>query len=282
MFIDPVERFPGKVLVIAPHMDDEMLACGGTMALLPDKQRIHLIYATDGMKSPAPIVPWRDAITADLGETRVQEAREALELIGVPSENAHFLRLPEAELQQHKEDLRHCLNEQIEQIKPDFIFIPFRYDRHPDHLAINHVVTNAHRQLKWQSQISEYFVYYRWRLLPAKDVRLYVKPKHLLEVDTSEVADEKRAALDCFRSQTTHFYDWQTRPILTPMLLEDTSKTAELFLLYDSHFPGASIFSKSVPWIRFVHRAEPFLQKSKYLVGANLKRLISRDNNATG
>jgi LmbE family N-acetylglucosaminyl deacetylase len=281
MFIDPVETFPGTVLVIAPHMDDEMLACGGTMALLPDKHRIHLIYATDGMKSPAPIVPWRDAITADLGETRVQEAREALELIGVPSGNAYFLRLPEAELQQHKEELRRCLVEKIEQIQPDFIFMPFRYDRHPDHLAINHVVMAAHQEHNWQSQIIEYFVYYRWRLLPARDVRLYVKPEHLLEVDTAGVAREKRAALDCFRSQTTIFYDWQTRPILTPMLLDETSQTPELFLRYDSNFPGASVFANSVPWIRFVHRAEPFLQKSKYLIGANLKRLIGRGNHGT-
>lgn len=282
MFIDPVNTFPGKLLIIAPHMDDEMLACGGTMALLPDKQRIHLIYATDGMRSPAPIVPWRDEITADLGETRVREAQEALSLIGVPPSNAHFLRLPEAELQEHKEELRRCLIERIEQIQPDLIFMPFRYDRHPDHLAINHVITAAHSQHNWRSQIIEYFVYYRWRLLPARDVRLYIRPEHLLEVDTSEVAEEKRAALDCFRSQTTHFYDWQTRPILTPMLLDDTSQTPELFLRYDSQFPGPSIFAKSIPWIRFVHRAEPFLQKSKYLVGANFKRLIGRDSNATG
>jgi LmbE family N-acetylglucosaminyl deacetylase len=282
MFIDPVNTFPGKLLIIAPHMDDEMLACGGTMALLPDKQRIHLIYATDGMRSPAPIVPWRDEITADRGDTRVREAQEALSLIGVPPSNAHFLRLPEAELQEHKEELRRCLIERIEQIQPDLIFMPFRYDRHPDHLAINNVITAAHSQHNWRSQIIEYFVYYRWRLLPARDVRLYIRPEHLLEVDTSEVAEEKRAALDCFRSQTTHFYDWQTRPILTPMLLDDTSQTPELFLRYDSQFPGTSIFAKSIPWIRFVHRAEPFLQKSKYLVGANFKRLIGRDSNATG
>jgi hypothetical protein len=37
-------------------MDDEALACGGLIAKLPQKERIHIVYATDGMKSPAPIM----------------------------------------------------------------------------------------------------------------------------------------------------------------------------------------------------------------------------------
>ena len=275
MFIDPAETFQGKILIIAPHMDDEMLACGGTMALLPNKERIHLIYATNGMKSPSPIVPRRDKITPDLGETRIREAQAALQLLGVLPGNAHFLRLPEAELQHHKVTLRRCLVELIERIQPDFIFIPFRYDRHPDHLAINHVLTAVHSQNAWQSQLIEYFVYYRWRLLPGRDVRFYIHPKHLLEVNTAEVADQKRTALACFRSQTTLFYPWQTRPILTPILLDDVSRTSELFLRCDSQFPGASVFTKAVSWIRFVHRVEPFLQKSKYLVSTSLRRAMS-------
>ena len=272
MFINPGRTFQGKILIIAPHMDDEILACGGTMALLPDKKRIHLIYATDGTKSPSPIVPWRDAIGPDLGQIRIKESQAALQLLGIPCANAHFLRLPEAELQRYKADLRRFLVELIEQIQPAYIFIPFRYDRHPDHLAINHVITAVHSQSHWQSQLIEYFVYYRWRLLPARDVRRYINPNHLLEVDTTKVINQKRSALDCFRSQTTHFYPWQTRPILTSLLLEEVSQTPELFLQSSSRFPGPSVFTKAVFWIRFVHRVEPFLQKSKYFVGAFLRR----------
>jgi LmbE family N-acetylglucosaminyl deacetylase len=276
MLIKPEETFPGTILIVVPHMDDEMLACGGLMALLPDKERIHLVYATDGMKSPAPIMPWRDAITPDLGETRIREAQAALRFLGIPAANAHFLRLPEARLRRHKKDLRRRLIELIERIHPDHIFIPFRYDRHPDHLAINHVVTAAHQQKGWQAQLTEYFVYYRWRLLPRRDVRLYVQPQHLLEVDTALVSSQKREALAYFSSQTTHFYPWQTRPILTPVLLDEVSQTPELFLRYDSDVRGAAVFAKAIPWIRFVHRVEPFLQKWKYLTGAYLRRTLGR------
>jgi len=281
MFIDPIESFPGTILIVAPHMDDEMLACGGMMAMLPHKERIHLVYATDGMKSPAPIIPWRDAITPDLGETRIREAQAALRFLGIPTANAHFLRLPEARLKRHKTDLRRRLIELIERIQPATIFIPFRYDRHRDHLAINHALTAVHRQKAWQSQLIEYFVYYRWRLLPARDIRLYIRPQHLLEVDIKAVSGQKRAALDYFHSQTTHFYSWQTRPILTPILLDEVSQTPELFLRYDRRLPGASVFTKAVLWIRLVHRVEPFLQKWKYLAGASFRRALGQRDKAT-
>ena len=52
-----LDRFAGTVLVVAPHMDDEALACGGLLAQLPDPTRIHVVYATDGTQSPAPVVP---------------------------------------------------------------------------------------------------------------------------------------------------------------------------------------------------------------------------------
>jgi LmbE family N-acetylglucosaminyl deacetylase len=95
--------------------------------------------------------------------------------------------------------------------------MPFRFDRHPDHLAVNHAVIGAQRQgLVAPARLYEYFVYYRWRLLPGRDLRRYIHPHHLLAVDTEVVSRQKRQALDCYASQTTLFSPWQTRPILTP------------------------------------------------------------------
>ena len=71
-------------MIVAPHMDDEALACGGLIAKLPHKDRVHIIYATDGMKSPAPIIPGRDKISPDLGKTRMQEFDRSNEIIGRP------------------------------------------------------------------------------------------------------------------------------------------------------------------------------------------------------
>jgi LmbE family N-acetylglucosaminyl deacetylase len=265
----------GRLLVVAPHMDDELLACGGLMALRPNKQEVFVVYATDGMKSPAPVLP-QDQITPDLGEVRVKESQAAMAILGVGPENLHFLRLPEAELSSHIKPLRRRLLAQIDALRPDFIFIPFRFDRHPDHLAINHVVSEAYEQGRIGGALVEYFVYYRWRLLRGGDVRQYIRPSLLVEVDTQAVAARQRLALDAFRSQTTIYYPWQTRPILRPQLLDETCETPELFLRYDRAHRGGRVFSRAVPWIRFVHRVEPRLQKWKYLSASSLRRGLGR------
>jgi len=79
-------------------MDDEALACCDLITKLPHKDGVHIIYATGGMKSPAPIIPARDKISPDLGKTRMQESIEAMKLLGVPEHNLHLLCLPEAQL----------------------------------------------------------------------------------------------------------------------------------------------------------------------------------------
>lgn len=277
MWVDPAQFFPGILLIVSPHMDDEALACGSTIAQLPDKERIHLVYATDGMKSPAPVLP-HDAITPDLGAVRRQESVAAMAHLGVPAANLHFLNLPEAELPAHLPALRAGLAAQITAVQPDHILLPFRYDRHPDHLAVHQVIMALWQQGQTQAALTEYFVYYRWRLLPRRDVRQYIAPSLLAWVDGQAVVAQKRAALACFRSQTTICYPWQTRPILTAALLDETSATPEQFLRYDSTLPGTAVFTPTymLPWIRFVHRWESPLQKRKYVLGVWLKRGLRR------
>ena len=274
--VDPSSYFPGQIVLVIPHMDDEALACGGLIARLPHKERIHLVYATDGMKSPAPIVPGRDAISADLGGVRILESIAAMKSLGVPERNLRFLRLPEGQLTKHRPALEERLHPLFEEIRPNYTFIPFRYDRHLDHIAINHVVSAGQEQCWHVGQLIEYFVYYRWRLLPARDIRKYIRPHHLIEIDIRDVSREKRRALDCFRSQTTIYYPWQTRPILTPLLLDEECRNPEIFLVHQPSVRGTAVFSKAVLWIRLAHRVEPFMQKWKYVITAFLARTLRK------
>lgn len=272
MLINPEKIFQETIILTVPHMDDGILACGGTIAKLPDKECIHVIYATDGMGSPAPILPWADSISPDLGAIRTQEARDAMGYLGVPQKNIHFLALPDGQLKKHTKLLNDLLIDLIGRIEPDHILMPFRYDRHTDHLALNHVITTAHRQSVIQAKLTEYFVYYRWRLLPAGDIRCYVRPQYLSEIDIKDVSSQKRVALDCFKSQTTRFYSWQARPNLTPQLLDEVSHTPEFFVQYDAHMSGAAIFNGSTAWIRVAHRLEPFMKKKKDQIVALWRR----------
>jgi LmbE family N-acetylglucosaminyl deacetylase len=274
--VDPKEVFQGVVLITVPHMDDEVLACGGTIAKLPEKHRIHLIYATDGMKAPEPILPWRDSVSPELGAIRRRESMAAIMLLGVPRRNVYFLNLPEGRLERNQEQLLVMLSDLIRQIRPNHILMPFRYDRHRDHVALNRVVTSASLRTLEEVQLSEYFVYYRWRLLPQGDVRKYIHTDCMLQVDIGDVSALKRTALECFKSQTTRFYSWQARPTLAPKLLDEVSNDPELFLRYNPALPGALVFNSSVMWIRLAHRLESPLKRLKDRVVALWRRVFAR------
>lgn len=272
---DPSDVFVGTTIVVVPHMDDCVLACGGTIALLADRRRVHMVYATDGRGAPAPELPWRDKVSSDLVRIREEEARAAMALLGVPSENVHFLGLPDGSLRQHLPALRESLARLIASLEPAGILVPFRYDRHPDHLAVNAVVTSPRSALRFDGRIFEYFVYHRCRLLPRGDVRRYLPPDVLLEVDILSVSGPKRAALALFRSQTTRFYPWQSRPNLTPELLDAVSREPETFLRFERAHPGASVFDGPRTWIRIAHRLEPFLKKHKDRAVAVCRRMLA-------
>lgn len=272
-----MQVFSGIITIISPHMDDEALACGGLIAQLPNKNRIHIIYATDGMKSPAPIFPGQGEISPDLGEIRIRESTKAMRLLGVPEENLHFLGLPDALLQENKSALQKSLRKKFKQINPQHIFLPFRYDRSSDHLAVNHVVVSDIQQGLLQAQLIEFFVYYRYRLLPKRDIRRYIRPSFLYALDISEVAKQKRQALDSYTSQTTKYYSWQTRPILTATLLDEECQNPEYFLMTNGMHSGTTVFTSSVILIRLAHRLEPILVRWKYLINSLLKRLNSRN-----
>jgi LmbE family N-acetylglucosaminyl deacetylase len=260
---EPAVLFNGIILVAAPHMDDEVLACGGTIARFPQKDRIHLIYATDGSRSPVPSCPWMGKPAPDLAQIRMQEAREAMAVLGVPEKNLRFLGLEDGQLDRHSRELVSMMSRAIVETKPDQIFIPFRYDRHPDHLALTRATLNALHILEYDAHVYEYFVYYRFRFLSGGDIRRFIRPELLSSVDIRPFSSRKKEALLRYRSQTTCLYGWQRRPILPQERVEEVSNSPEVFLTYDLVYPGPSVFASAAHWIRVVHRVEPWLKQTK-------------------
>jgi len=271
--VDPDARFPGPLLLLVPHMDDCVLGCGGTLARLADAARVHVLYATDGKRSPEPLLPWRDRVdTETLGRDRVAEARAALARLGVPEENVRFLGLPDGGLRRVADVLARGVEAAVERLRPRWLLAPFRFDRHPDHLALNRAATALHRA--GGPELVEYFVYQHSRLLPRGDVRRYVRPGQLVRVEIDTVAERKAEALRAFRSQTTRYYPWQTRPNLTPQLIEAVSRVPETFLPYDPRFAGSRIFASGATWIRLAQRLEPTLKRRKDQAVAAARRLL--------
>jgi len=228
----------GRLLILAPHMDDETLACGGTILLHANPSMVHCLFATDGAASPAPLLPWLGTADPELVARRRQEAQAATRVLGVPEANLEFLDLSDGRLASNRVELEAAIAHAVSRLQPDFVFAPFRYDVHPDHVALNRTARAVLRRLDGPPALLEYFVYHRLRGVPGGDVRAALREDALLAVDTSGVAEAKRAALDCYISQATLHYDWQDRPILGAESLRQRCAEPEVFLPTD---PGASL-----------------------------------------
>jgi LmbE family N-acetylglucosaminyl deacetylase len=218
--------------------------------------------------------PWLGTVASDLASTRMREAKTAMGSLGVPERNLHFLQLPDGKLSKHRHELSESLKKLFYQLRPSCVLMPFRYDRHSDHLALHHAVIHAVRNQILQIEIFEYFVYYRWSLLPGKDLRRFVRPDQLVTIDTQNHASRKQQALERYTSQTTLFSAWQDRPILPRERVVEVSCSPECFVRYDPQFSRSSIFSHAATWVRLVHAVEPFLKEQKERVRA-LTRLRS-------
>ncbi len=260
--------FRGTGLVLAPHMDDESLACGGTLAMLPEKAGWHVVFATDSSGAPAPTGPGRAKAHPDIQSVRRQETLVALDILGVPGQNIHFLDFPDGRLRHCRTDLERAVGKIVHELQPDHLLAPFRYDRHPDHLALNRVAIKLSRNGEIPMTLTEYFTYTHWQLLPGRDIRRYIRRESLHRIDTSGVADDKRRALDCYKSQTTCFMPWQVRPVLSPALLEETVRGPEFFLRRNAASAKTPVFQRAGAWIRFVHRVEPVLKGYKEYLGS--------------
>jgi len=109
-----------RIVVIAPHNDDEILGVGGTMAKLA-KQGHEVIVC--------------EVTAGNLDDEMVQiQKREAIashELMGVKT---HFMDLPVVGLREMStRDLNQAFQSHLLELKPDVVFLPHKGDMHIDH-----------------------------------------------------------------------------------------------------------------------------------------------------
>jgi LmbE family N-acetylglucosaminyl deacetylase len=276
---DPDGLLHGDVLVAVPHMDDEVLACGGTLARLRSRDRVHLVYATSGRGSEDLGMP---GVTVDpsidMGAIRREESLRALDRLGIPRANAHFLDVRDYTVAANTQRVEKELRALVDRIRPACLLAPFRYDRHTDHVALSRCARAVAAAADCRPRLLEYFVYYRWKMLPRADVRAYLKPALLRAVDLASVAELKKNALRDFTSQATCYFDWQTRPVLSAELINETSDNPELFLCAPPGARDGDLFTVPVAAIRLVHALEPVLKRRKDQLSFLLKRARGRRN----
>ncbi len=121
----------GRLVVVAPHPDDEVLAAGGLMRWSARQGReVVVVAVTDGEASHARssrVAP--DALRA----RRALERCEALARLGVPEVTLHRLGEPDQGCADRVAEIAAAIHAIIE--PSDVVVVPSRRDRHPDHVA---------------------------------------------------------------------------------------------------------------------------------------------------
>jgi LmbE family N-acetylglucosaminyl deacetylase len=129
---------PQRVVVVAPHPDDEVLGVGGLLRLLHAQDvPVVVVAVSDGEASH----PGSPTLSPDeLRERRAGERLDALERLGVPS-TVHRLRLPDGRVAGGEAVLEASLRAVLR--PEDWCLATWMGDGHPDHEAVGRAAAAA-------------------------------------------------------------------------------------------------------------------------------------------
>ncbi len=178
-----------RVLVMAPHMDDEVIGCGGTLARhIACGADITVMFLTDGRQggvaaaAPPPVGSFE---SSEIGAVRKGEARRALQELGI--DKIEFLDAEDGTLMQAAAGLAGRLRERLEQLRPAILYLPFFLEEHPDHRAASQLLLEA---MKGANLAFECFGYEVWTPL---------FPNCLVRIDAT--VENKKRSLQHYQSQ---------------------------------------------------------------------------------
>jgi len=196
----------GRVVLVAPHPDDEVLALGGTLAQLAAAGREVVLYAvTDGDASHPGSANWTPP---RLRDRRPMESAEALQRLGVAA-RVERLRLPDGAVEQHEAVLASALDLRA----GDTVFVPWRHDGHADHEACARATLASARCRG--ARCIEFPV---WALVPGHPAHARLQRCHMRRVRVERrFLGAKAWAIESFRSQLMP--DGEVAAVLTPQAL---------------------------------------------------------------
>jgi LmbE family N-acetylglucosaminyl deacetylase/glycosyltransferase involved in cell wall biosynthesis len=175
---EPQDLRGERLLVLAPHPDDEVIGCGGLVALhLRDARKVHVVVATDGAQA------------GDAAQ-REAESRAALAILG--DATIEFLRFPDRKLSDTRE-LDDRISAILREWKPDLVAVPSPLEIHPDHIVLSRAFCDL--IARDASLFSELAV----ARIAFYEVSAPLRPNAL--VDITSVADAKYAAIAMHTSQ---------------------------------------------------------------------------------
>lgn len=174
-----------KILVIAPHPDDEVLGCGGAIRKhINQGDEVYLCIVT---KAYTP--DW----TQEFIDNRKKEIGCANKVLGV--KETTFLDLPTVKLDTiGQKKLNDLIVQCIDKVKPEILYIPFSKDSNEDHCLISKACLIA-LKLELDSSIKKVLFY------------SYESPLFMpnLYIDISDTLEDKLEAMSCYKSEVKDY-----------------------------------------------------------------------------
>lgn len=206
---EPLQFSPAdRLMIVAPHPDDETLAAGGLIqAAVAAGAAVRVVFFTDGENNP-----WAQRATEGrlfigtaarraFGARRRGEALASLAALGLGEDGAEFLGFPDqgttAALLADDRSAAERLTGVVRAWRPSLVVGPSLYDLHPDHSALAVVLLGALARLPLQGCPSPRLLTFvvhnpHLRYAPSRTVTV--------ELDQGQVV-RKRHAIRCNRSQ---------------------------------------------------------------------------------
>lgn len=219
---------PGaRLVVVAPHPDDEVLMCGGLLALRAALKLPTLVVAvTDGEASHGEVSHGEEAAAqhAGLAMRRVQESAAGLMALGLPDVPVTRLHLPDGHLSSagSARALEHALCKLL--LPADIVVTTWRLDGHPDHEACAAAAGRAASQVGCTVLQAPVWM---WHWATPGDVRVDWRKLLVLELPATAVK-LKQQALQRHHSQLEPRGNAQ-EPVLVASIVERAARAREYF-----------------------------------------------------
>ena len=186
-----------KILVIAPHPDDEVLGCAGTIKK----------YSKQGNEIFLCIVT--KAYTPDWSEEFITNRKKEIELsvktLGISK--LFLLDFPTVKLDIiSQKELNDSISKVVQEVRPEIVFIPFSGDINKDHKLVAESALVAVRP-RPDSPVKKVFCYEvlsetGWSN-PAQDAGNIFTPNYYENI--SDFLDDKIKAIQCYKSELKEY-----------------------------------------------------------------------------
>ena len=186
-----------KVLILAPHADDEILGCGGFISKYSKlNYQINVLVLTNANKGAPEIFP------PEIIKSIRDEAKKANNLIG--THRLFFENLPAINLNNYPVyKISNIIDKYLTKIDPEIVFIPSKNDIHDDHKIIFRAAKVSMRTNK-KSNLKKILSYEVLSETEWNENEKSFNPNYFVNLEKSDINNKVKAFLK-YKSQVKKF-----------------------------------------------------------------------------